>query len=481
MNDFENKSNFFSEILKPYLGAISVERRPPLRFLAIMAFSIFIAEAFIMFLLLVLPPFSPLVEAFLDSLLLVVLLSPVLYLFLFRPLVQHITQRQQVEAELMELQRGLEQRITAHTHRLETVVTLNERLSAILDLEDLLVEVVNQIKERFGYYHAHIYLLDDKRERLVVAAGTGPAGAELKARGHSISLDASTSLVARAARLAEIVTVDNVRQAKDWLPNPLLPETYSEMAVPIILEGQVVGVLDAQEDEIAGLDEGDANLLRSLASQVAIAIRNARLFNEVETALAKAHAAQARYIEQAWQKAKIAHQGGKYHYARPDAPSLAEMTVTAAKQQGLLQDRPVVVTINSAGLDSQAGDENQQSIVAPITLQEKNIGAVQLHPANSNRTWTEDDLIIVKAVLDQLAQFAENLRLFEDTREQASRERIIHEVTDKLRAAPSLDILLETAARELGLQLGVRHTVLELGIDPPRDRLSRNNDDEIYR
>ena len=104
----------------------------------------------------------------------------------------------------------------------------------------------------------------DPVENLVVAAGTGEAGAEMKAKGHSIRLDARTSLVARAARSGEIVRVDDVREAEDWLPNPLLPHTCSEMAVPIILEGGVVGVLDVQEDKIVGLDEGDANLLRSL-------------------------------------------------------------------------------------------------------------------------------------------------------------------------------------------------------------------------
>jgi nitrate/nitrite-specific signal transduction histidine kinase len=181
-------------------------------------------------------------------------------------------------AQLRELIGSLEQRVASRTQRLEMLATLSERLTAILNFEQLLTELVDQVKERFDYYHAHVYILDENGQNLVMTAGAGQAGAEMKARGHHIPLDAPTSLVARAARSGEIVWIDNVREAEDWLSNPFLPDTYAEMAVPIILEGQVVGVLDVQEDEIGGLDEADANLLRSLANQVAVAIRNARLF-----------------------------------------------------------------------------------------------------------------------------------------------------------------------------------------------------------
>ena len=121
-------------------------------------------------------------------------------------------------AQLHDLIHSLEQRVVDRTHRLEIVATLSERLGAILNLEELLPQVVQQVQDNFGYYHAHIYLLDDDRERLVVAAGTGLAGAEMKTRGHNISMDATTSLVARAARAAQIVRVDNVREARGLAP-----------------------------------------------------------------------------------------------------------------------------------------------------------------------------------------------------------------------------------------------------------------------
>jgi len=168
------------------------------------------------------------------------------------------------------------------TQQLETMVTISQRLTSKLDVSDLLRVVVERTCQEFGYYHTHIYLLDHNQKNLVVTAGTGQAGVEMRARGHNIPLDATQSLVAHAARTGEIVRVENAQESWAWLPNPLLPNTRSEMAVPIIAEERVVGVLDVQDDKIASFDEGDAKLMRSLANQVAIALTNARLFEQIQ-------------------------------------------------------------------------------------------------------------------------------------------------------------------------------------------------------
>jgi GAF domain-containing protein len=366
---------------------------------------------------------------------------------------------QQDERQLQQLTQQLQWRST----QLMISSEISSRLATILNLEELLAEIVNQIKENFGYYHAHIYLLDDKGEKLVVVEGTGRAGAELKARGHHIDLDAPTSLVARAARSGEIVRIDNVRETDDWLPNPLLPDTCSEIVVPIILKGQVVGVLDVQEDEVAGLDESDANLLRSLANQVAVAIRNARLFAQVENALAEARAAQERYSELSWERTRVGLGGGQHLYVNPNIPPPDKRewdVMTEVEQKALAQKHSVVVA--NENLEGE-------SLVAPISLHDRTIGTLQLTTAGKGLIWDKDDVSLVEAVVDQLAQTAENLRLFEETRQRAGREQTIREITDKLRAVPNLDALLETAARELGQRLGVRHTVLELGIEKVSD------------
>jgi GAF domain-containing protein len=265
--------------------------------------------------------------------------------------------------------------------------------------------------------------------------------------------------VARAARSGEVVRVDNVREVADWLPNPLLPDTQAEMAVPIIVEGQVVGVLDVQEDELGGLDESDAGLLRSLANQVAVGIRNARLFAEVNTALAETRALQAQYISQAWSQVQT---GGRERpraiYSQEDVASLSETAIAEARKH-LSTDR----TLTSVVIEER--QTISKAVVAPVMVQDTPVGQMQIHGLNPGRVLAESELAMIEAVIEQVAQTAENLRLFEETQERAGRETAIREITDKLRAASNLDALLETAARELGQRLGVRHTVVELGME----------------
>jgi GAF domain-containing protein len=363
--------------------------------------------------------------------------------------------------KLQAIQATLAEQVVARTQGLELVATLGERLSAILDVDQLLFELVNQVKNSFGYYHVQVYLLDDQRQKLIMAAGSGEIGQRIKMQGYSINLDAPASLIAQAARTNQVISAENVRETIAWLPNPFLEATQSEMALPIVLEGQVVGVLDVQEDEVAGLDEGDANVLRSLANQVAVAIRNARLFARVETALAEAEAAQERYLQQAWEAARDRQQ--EYHYHRPGAQTIDEATKIELDQAAQRLNEPTLIVSNNQGQTAQ----EIPVLVAPIKLQNQVIGNMQFLETDPSRRrkWTERELALVQAIADQVAQTAENLRLFDETRGRASREQVIREITDKLRAQPSLGLLLETAARELGNRLGVQHTILEMGIE----------------
>ncbi|MDM8526608.1 ATP-binding protein [Anaerolineales bacterium HSG24] len=193
---------------------------------------------------------------------------------------QEIAERKRTEKELEAYHLHLEELIISRTHRLQVIATLSSRLNAILDFDELLTELVKQVDSNFGYYHTQVYIVDEQRKNLVMQAGVGEAGILLKEQNHTILLNMETSLVAQAARKQRVITTADVKTDLAWLPNPLLPETRSEMAVPIIVEDRVVGVLDVQQDEVDALDEGDANLLQSLANQVAITLHNANLFEQ---------------------------------------------------------------------------------------------------------------------------------------------------------------------------------------------------------
>jgi GAF domain-containing protein len=111
-----------------------------------------------------------------------------------------------------------------------------------------------------------------------MAGGTGEAGRVMLERRHKIPK--GRGLVGRAAESNQIVLVPDTSRDPGWLPNPLLPETRSEVAVPIAVSGYVLGVLDVQHDIVDGLQAEDADLIQSLANQVAIALQNARSFTQ---------------------------------------------------------------------------------------------------------------------------------------------------------------------------------------------------------
>nr|MBA3532602.1 GAF domain-containing protein [Ardenticatenales bacterium] len=178
-----------------------------------------------------------------------------------------------------------EESLTRFTNQLRTAAELASQVNAILDPNELLQQTVDLLKERFGLYHVHVYLLDEVSGQLLIRAGSGEVGRQLRERGHSLSIDREQSLVARAARTREVVLVDDVAAEAGFLPNPLLPDTRTEAAVPLLAGGKVLGVFDVQDDEPNRFSSSDLDVFRTLAGQVATALENARLFEEVQKSL----------------------------------------------------------------------------------------------------------------------------------------------------------------------------------------------------
>lgn len=181
-----------------------------------------------------------------------------------------------MSTQVRDLVNTLEQRVAYRTKVLETSTKVGRNISTILDEKTLIREVVEQVKHSFEYYHAQIYLIDEKTGDLVMNYGSGEAGQILLARGHKLAK--GVGLVGRAAETNTAIWVSNTTNHPIWKSNPFIPDTKSEIALPISIGDTVLGVLDVQEDIADSLQQGDVDMLQSIANQAAAALQNARSY-----------------------------------------------------------------------------------------------------------------------------------------------------------------------------------------------------------
>lgn len=205
----------------------------------------------------------------------------------------------QLALDLSESQLLLEERVSQRSQSLEISAGVSHNLSSILDLDAFAIAVVEQLQDTFGYYYVQLYLSSDTDDSFFLKSATGQAGQKMLIRGHR--LEKGRGFVGKAATTKEVVLAPDVTKNPQWLSNPLLPLTKCEAAVPIVSRGVVLGVLDIQHSRIDGIGLEEITLLKSISDQIAIALENARLFNQIQR--------RARYealLNQVTQKIQIA-------------------------------------------------------------------------------------------------------------------------------------------------------------------------------
>lgn len=249
-------------------------------------------------------------------------------------------------AQLQEFIASLEQRVAERTRALEISGSVSRQLSNILDRQALVTAVVELVKEAFDYYHAHIYLFDEKAENLVMVGGTGEAGRTMLANQHKIP--ASRGLVGRAGQSRQPVLVPDTSQAEEWLPNPLLPETRAEIAVPIMSGEKTWGVLDVQQNITNGLSQADVDLLESIANQVAVALRNADLYEGVQQQATRE--AMLNEINQKILKTTDVDEAMQVAVREIGRALNASQTIIHFKQDMEFDNRPVVADVPANGV-----------------------------------------------------------------------------------------------------------------------------------
>ncbi|MFH2103887.1 MAG: GAF domain-containing protein [Chloroflexota bacterium] len=309
--------------------------------------------------------------------------------------------------------------------QIRTAAEISRNISAVLDPDVLLQRVVDLIKEGFGLYYVGVFLGDEEKRYAILNAGTDEPGKEMVSAGHKLAI-ADSSMIGwtishQRPRIALDVGQDAVRFA-----NPLLPLTRSELALPLMTGGKVLGALTIQSEQAEAFDEDDIRILQNIADTLAISIDNSRLFAELQENLQEIRNLHTKYLRQAWaQSASSKHEVEYVHSTR--------------------------------------GKELASTMLEiPLVLRDQTIGQLRLEGSESV---SPDELILVEAIATQAAIALENARLLEESQQLALRERLVAEITGKIWSSPNTDIILQTSVRELGRALRADEATIELKMD----------------
>jgi len=361
--------------------------------------------------------------------------------------------------ELAELIGTLGQRVAERTRGLQAAAEVSRATTSVLDPDELLRQVVGLACERFDLYYVGLFLVDEEHRFAVLRAGTGEAGQRMLAQEHRLEIGGDSMIGQCVARAEARIALDVGKEAVRF-NNPLLPETHSEMALPLLSRGQVIGGMTVQSAEKAAFDDADIAVLQTMADQVAVAIDNARLFAETRAALAEIEATHRRYLGQAWAEHLQIAEKTCYESKRPGVAPLGD-AVLPEIHQAMRRQSATVLTGNGA-----EGRMGHSALVAPITLRGAVIGALGIHDDGGARQWTNDEIALIEAVAERMALAAENLRLLDETQRRAVREWLTREITDKMRRAVDMDDLMQTTIREMAAALGTSSAFVQWAAPP---------------
>ena len=308
-------------------------------------------------------------------------------------------------ARLRELIDTLEERVAERTRNLELAADVGRSVSQVRNLDVMLKDPCELIRSEFDLYYVQVYLTDASQMLLQLQAGTGEVGTQLLERKHRLQLNTG-SINGRAAVEKRTVVISDTAESATFHPNPLLPDTRGEMAVPLIVGEKVVGVLDMQSNQPGALNEEALPAFEALAGQLAVAIQNATLVAEAQEARAEVEKQARRLVRAGWDE----------HLDAIHKP----------EQLGFLFDHNEVTPLVETE-ESQFTAEGQ-TVSAPISLSGETLGSLVVEVDDENQSEQTSELVNV--VARQVAQQIENLRLLESAeRYRFEAEQVLHRQT----------------------------------------------------
>ncbi len=372
----------------------------------------------------------------------------------------HANERAQEEAnrELEVIRATLEQRVADRTADLErrsaqlqAAAEVSRTATATLDPELLIWQVSELIQQRFNLYHVGLFQMDETGRWAEYRAGAGEAGRLLAQEGFRLEVG-GPSMVGWCTQNAQTRVAQDVSQEPVRFQHPLTPATRSEVALPLIARGQVIGALVVQSDRPGAFDESTVAILETMADQVAIALDNARLYSQAQEALEATRRAYGELSRQAWSELLRGRVDWGYVYTR--------QKVSPVEGDWRPEMRRALQTGQVVRGDGAQGP----ALAIPLRVRDQVIGVLGFYkePAGGPDRWTAEETALLETLVAQLGVALESAQLFEETQRRAVREQITGQITARIRETLDVETMLRTAVQEVRQALGLPEVVIRL-------------------
>jgi GAF domain-containing protein len=375
--------------------------------------------------------------------------------------------------------------------QLQTVAEISREVSGSLIVDNLLRQAVQLTRERFDLYHAAVFLLDDAKEYAVIREATGEAGAQMKRAGHKLAVG-SKSIVGYVSQNNEPLVVNDTSNDPNYYPNPLMKETRAEAALPLRVGNEVIGVLDVQSRHTYVFSEENLKIMQILADQMAVAVVNSQLFAEAQERLSQHRllhhvttaAASSTSIEEALHSAVQGLQvtlGGdqiaillsdkeqknlevRASIGYPNEESAKLKIPFGVGVTGWVAANRQPQRINDVTKDSRYISVNSKvrsELSIPLIYRNEVLGVLNVESSRLN-AYSENDEEMLGTLAGSLAAIIAHSRLLEQFRTQIERERMLYEITNKIRRTSNAERILAITADEIGKQLSAKRVSIQV-------------------
>jgi GAF domain-containing protein/HAMP domain-containing protein len=331
-----------------------------------------------------------------------------------------------LERRVAERTRDLERRAV----QLQVAADVASQAAAIRDVVEVMNHTVRLISDRFNFYHAGIFLLDENAKYAVLRAASSEGGQRMLARGHKLAVG-QVGIVGYVAGKAEARIALDVGSDAVYFNNPDLPQTRSEMALPLKVRERVIGVLDVQSTKASAFTNEDVEILQILADQVALAIENAQLLSESQKVIQELGTLYQQQVRRSWQQ------------------RLEDSDIIYSYRQG-----KVIRELSETVRDEEAS-QDPRLLKLPIILRGQGLGWITLRRNPEAQPWGQEEIDLAQKSINQLALVLENARLMEENRQRALKEELIGNVTARTQGLLDVDTVMKTAVQEIGRALGL--------------------------